>query len=393
MIGGTWREYSLNSHGTIYTDADGPINYGEYGAYVQLQKDFLDERLKFIGSIRYDKAQNFDGNFSPRLSLNYTVGKNKNQNIRAAFQTGFRNPTTQDQYIGLDAGAAFLVGSAKDNLDRYYTPPLPVSQTGQALGVPSEVVLSGGEAYYNSFTAYSVLLGNPEQAEYPLVKPEFVTAYEVGYRGGFGKFSVDVNAYYNHYKDFIGNKNVIVPYYGNVDFSDYDPSSGLPAPPALIALQAGDYSVFQVYTNSSADISSYGGSLGLSTRIYKQFTLDASYTFAKFEFDQASDPDYEAGFNTPENMLKIGVGNSEVVKNLGFNINYRWNDVYFWESSFADGKVAARNMVDAQISYSVLPIKSVFKIGGANIGGNEYYSAPGNGRIGSQYYISWTVNP
>jgi hypothetical protein len=33
-------------------------------------KKFMDDRLKFTGSMRYDKAQNFDGNYSPRfLSL------------------------------------------------------------------------------------------------------------------------------------------------------------------------------------------------------------------------------------------------------------------------------------------------------------------------------------
>jgi outer membrane receptor protein involved in Fe transport len=37
----------------------------------------MDDRLKFTGSIRYDKAQNFDGNYSPRLSVVYSGGQNK----------------------------------------------------------------------------------------------------------------------------------------------------------------------------------------------------------------------------------------------------------------------------------------------------------------------------
>ena len=36
-----------------------------------------------------------------------------NHNLRTSYQTGFRYPTTQDQYIGLDAGRALLVGSAQ----------------------------------------------------------------------------------------------------------------------------------------------------------------------------------------------------------------------------------------------------------------------------------------
>lgn len=33
QVGGSWREYELNSEGTIFTDFDGPITYQEYGAY------------------------------------------------------------------------------------------------------------------------------------------------------------------------------------------------------------------------------------------------------------------------------------------------------------------------------------------------------------------------
>ena len=220
QVGGSWRQYSLNSQGTIFTDYDGAINYDEYGAYMQLQDKWIDERLKFTGSLRYDKAKNFDGNFSPRVSVSYSLGKEKTRNLRASFQTGFRNPTTQDQYIGLNAGAAYLVGSAPDNLDRYTTPAINVSTAGQNLGIPATVTLVGREAYENSFTVNSVQAGAPVKAEFGYVQPEKVTAWEIGYRAGFGRLSLDASAYYNQYEDFIGSKNVIVPLYGRADFSD-----------------------------------------------------------------------------------------------------------------------------------------------------------------------------
>ncbi|MEI2422174.1 TonB-dependent receptor, partial [Arthrospira platensis SPKY2] len=108
----------MNSEGTIFTDFDGPILFREYGVYTQLQKKFLEDKLKFTGSIRYDKSQNFDGQFSPRVSFVYTTGERRNHNFRVSYQTGFRNPTTQDQYIGLNLGPFALIGSAEDNLDR-----------------------------------------------------------------------------------------------------------------------------------------------------------------------------------------------------------------------------------------------------------------------------------
>lgn len=39
QVGGSYRRYSLNSFGTIYTDYDGNIDYTEFGAYTQLQKE------------------------------------------------------------------------------------------------------------------------------------------------------------------------------------------------------------------------------------------------------------------------------------------------------------------------------------------------------------------
>ncbi|WP_298365245.1 TonB-dependent receptor [uncultured Lutibacter sp.] len=408
QVGGSWRQYSLNSSGTIFTDYDGPIHYNEYGAYTQIQKKYLDDRLKFTGSIRYDKAKNFDGNVSPRISLSYSLGQGKTRNLRASFQTGFRNPTTQDQYIGLDASQAILVGSAPDNLDRYTSNPIGNSAAAQQLGFPEAVQLTGRAAYENAFTLASLREFGASAAQgtvnpallkvgnFDYVKPEKVTAYEIGYRAGFGRLSLDASAYYNKYEDFIGNKTVVVPHYGNVDFSDIvalPPQLGGPTPAALIAIGNGDWQPFQVYTNSTADIASYGGSIGMSTKVSGNYSLGLSYTFAKFDFDQASDPDYEAGFNTPEHKVKFSIGNTEVIENLGFNVNVRWSDEYFWQSSFVDAVIDARTVVDAQVNYTIPKWKSTFKIGGANLGGKEYFSAPGNGKIGSQYFVSWTINP
>jgi len=417
QVGGSWRQYSLDSDGTIFTDpVDGTLDYTEYGAYTQIQKKLSDDRLKFTGSIRYDKAKNFDGNFSPRISVSYSLGEGKTRNLRASFQTGFRNPTTQDLYIGLDASDAILIGSAPDNIggdpkdgsydpstDRYTSSPKPNSDAAQSLGFPSTVQFKGSSAYRNSFTLASLYAfgasGNPallEVADFGVVQPEKVTAYEVGYRAGFGSFSLDASFYYNNYEDFIGNKTVVVPHYGQVDFSDITqlpPQLGGPIPTAILALANSDFQPFQVYTNSKADVSSYGGTLGINTKVFGNYNLGFNYTLSKFDFDQSTDPDYEAGFNTPEHKLKVQFGNTNLTDNLGFNINLRWNDEYLWESTFADAIIDAKTVVDAQISYTVPKWKSTFKIGGANLGGKEYFTAPGNGRLGSQFFASWTINP
>lgn len=391
QVGSSYRQFSLNSFGTIFTDAEGPINYDEMGFYGQLQKKLLEDRLKFTASGRYDKAQNFDGGVSPRVSLAYAAGEDKNHNFRFSFQTGFRNPTTQDQYIGLNTGASYLLGSSEDNLTRFVSAPQSVSPNGQALaGLGATTTFTGTDAFTNAFSASSIADGTFQKSTFGTVKPEKVVAYEVGYRGALDvsttKLVVDFSAYYNSYEDFIATKNIAVPYYGIVG------DAGVQGQLALAALANGDYTGVGFKTNTAAEVNSYGIGLGLNTKVFNGFNIGLSYTWSKLDFDQASDPDFETNFNTPEHKVKLQFGKTNLFKNFGFNINARWQNDYYWQSTFLEGTVDERTVVDAQINYTVPQIKSVFKLGGANLGGQEYFSAPGVGAVGSQFFLSWTIN-
>lgn len=417
QVGGSYRLYQLNSFGRIYTDASGPINYDEYGAYTQLQKKFLEDRLKFTGSVRYDKSQNFDGNFSPRLSLVYSGGEQKQHNFRGSYQTGFRNPSTQDQYIGFNVGSAVLIGSAPDNLLRYSETRTVASGTpaiGQVYAGGSSVIMTGVNAYQNSYTAASVgafaafAAANPgntpgaaallKKTNVGFVKPEEVQAFELGYRSQFEGVNVDINGYYNIYNNFIGNLNVVAPLYGTAsetfDFAQGAPTYvANPAVQTLHALANGNIRVFQLYTNTALEIQSLGFGIGLSKKMFGNYDLGVSYNYADFQFDQAKEPGFEAGFNTPKHRVKASVGNDKLIANLGFNASIRWNSEYLWESTMVDGMIDSATVIDAQINYGIPKLKSIIKIGAANIGGKEYTQVLGAGAIGQQFFASWTLNP
>ena len=396
QVGGSYRLYSLNSSGTIYTDYDGSIDYSEFGLYTQMQKKMMDDRLKITASVRYDKSEYFDGFLSPRLGMNLTLGQQGNHNVRASVQTGFRNPTTQDLFIGLDAGRVILVGGSPANLDRY-SRVYPVSASGQAIGAPSSVTQTGGAAYTNSFLASSVSAATAagdlsllQVGNSALVKPEEVTSLEFGYRGKIGKITADLSAYYSTYKNFISGEAVIAPLYGTVDANndgtvDFDPLS-------LGALVNGDFKVYQTYTNSKVDISSYGASVGLSAKVLGNFDLSGNYTYAKQDFDQAKNPSFETNFNTPEHRAKLSFGNTDLFRNFGFNVAWKWSDEFFWEQTFGDGVVPSYHVLDAQVNLRMPEWKSSFKVGASNLLGDEYFTAFGTGYIGSQYYVSWTIN-
>jgi len=389
QVGGSYRTYELNSFGTIYTDVDGPIKYSEFGIYTQVQKELeLNENvvLKLTGSLRYDKAIDlFDGFVSPRLSAGFTI--NRNHNIRASVQTGFRNPSTQDLYIGLNAGPIVLVGGAPDNPARDVR-NYALSPAGQAIVGSSTIDINAEGVYNNSYLASSVVAfsatGNTsllEVANPNLVKPEKVSSAEVGYRGKLDKVIIDMSVYYNSYKNFIANENVVIPLYGVAG-----EGSG------ILALANNDAKVYQAYTNSDVDVNSYGGSIGVSTKIFGAYDLSANYTYIEEDFDKDAYPDFRTNFNTPEHKVKANFGNTNLFKDFGFNVAWRWSDNYYWQNSFADGPIGANHNIDAQINLRVPSMKTTFKVGATNILGHEYTSAAGTGFIGSMYYVSWTFN-
>ena len=406
QLGGSARQYELNSNGTIFTDFDGPIRYSEFGAYLQVQKKFMADRLKFTGSVRYDKAELFDGFFSPRFSFVYSAGDKKQHNFRASYQTGFRNPTTQDLYIGLDLGPFALIGSAADNLDRFQE-TFNVSAAGQLVnGGVATATLDGNNAYNNSFTLTSVqafsaavAAGQPlptaaallDVADIDLVKPERVQAFDVGYRSVINNdLTVDITGYYNIYNDFLNQSRVITPYYGDVN--TFDPTNFATYAP-VSAISNGDRRVYQVYNNSKAEVTSLGFGIGLSKKIYKEFELSANYNYAEFTFDQAKDPSFIPSFNTPKHRVKASLGNQKLFKNFGFNTNVRYNSEYLWQASFADGMVPENVVFDAQINYAIPTLKSVLKVGATNLFGEDYIQVIGAGAIGQQWFASITINP
>ncbi len=402
QVGGSYRNYSPDSRGTIFNDRAEEINIEEYGFYTQLQKKFLDDRLKFTGSVRYDKSENFEGNFSPRLALNYSLGEDKGHIVRASYQTGFRNPTIQEQYIFAPSARKTTVGSVGDNIRRIEIPTFSVIDD---LSTPNVVdfiqvnsVTTGADLFNNALLTRSVYdtdfiarVGQNIKSEYTEIVPEQVRTFEVGYRSllGIGDANIDVdfNAYYSFHENFVFFQDIVVPNLGQVI------ATGQLDDLAAEAIRRGSVREFNLITNAKSEVNSYGLGLGLHTKLFTLFDLGLNYNFADFKLVEDLDfGSFEPNFNTPRHSAKVQLGSNNLVKNFGFNVNARWTDKYRWVSTFVKGNINARTVLDAQINYRIPSIKSQFKIGGTNLLGKEYLVAPGTGSIGSLYYISWTIN-
>ncbi len=376
QIGGNVRRYDLFSSGTIFNEApDDGVNFNriqidEFGAYAQIAKTVAD-KLKLTGSIRYDKNENFEGQFTPRLSAVYSVSEN--HNLRVSFQTGFRNPDTQAQFIYFPSSSGTLLGSTEANAARYgvHNGGAWTEESYNAFRSPQN-----GSGTLDPVTGAPVG-GNSSllvTADIPYVQPERLKSFEVGYKGVVSKkLLVDWNFYYTTYQDFIGGQIVAV--------KAPTTHQGNPVPAGAL---------YSLYNNSLENVNSFGSGIGFTYSLPRNFSLNGSYSYATFEANESAD--FRAGFNTPENKFNVGIGNRKLFKDFGFNINFRWQEGFLWQSTYGVWNVPEFGVLDAQINYKLSALRSMVKVGATNLGGGDYRTNLGAPFVGQMYYISLTFD-
>ncbi|CAN5578652.1 hypothetical protein BH10BAC2_BH10BAC2_10500 [soil metagenome] len=366
LVGASYRWYNLNSKGTIFADTLGSIKIGEVGGYVQLQKALLNDVLKLSASGRFDKNENFDGRFTPRVTASIKVAKDNH--IRLSYQQAYRFPTNQDQWINLRTPGSILIGSLP-GFDDYYK----FSTTNPVFTAESVV------AYR---TAYGQT-GVPDPSklvavELKKVGPESMQSFEIGYRGIIAKkLLVDVYYYTSKYKDFIGREAVAGGASRNITLTYAE---------LLSPFSSQNYSFVK---NSPTPVKANGWGIGGEYAAGKGFTIKANVYG-----DQLQDvPDnFVTFFNTPKIRYNLGFGNSNAFKGIGFNILYKWQDDVNWEGTFGSGKIPSFGAMDLLLSYKPGKSKNLIKLGATNLFNNYYRNAFGNPYIGGLYYVSFGYN-
>ncbi len=358
IVGGNFRRYSIWSGGTIFDEnmnEDGTfdrVNISEWGAYAQISKQIA--KLKLTGSLRYDKNENFDGQISPRLSAVYSV--KENHFIRASFQTGFRNPDSQSQFIWFPTPEGILVGSTEKNAARY--------------GIHNG---SGGAGALDPETL------QPVSIDY--VEPEELTAFEIGYKGIIqNKILIDFNYYHNNYKNFIANRPVLSA--GPVERRGQ----------VLTNIVGGFNILMNPFVNVPNTVNSNGIGLGVTWNIGNGYTVGGSYDWADFSVKGELPDGFVNGFNTPEHKFNVNVSNRDLGNNLGFYVGFRWQDEFWWESTFGVGTIPEFGVLDLQLNYKLETIKTIVKVGGTNVFSGDYRTNIGAGFVGSQYYLGLTFD-
>jgi hypothetical protein len=131
--------------------------------------------------------------------------------------------------------------------------------------------------------------------------------------------------------------------------------------------------------------------LGVTYNFYKKYTVGGNASFNQMKEIKTKDI-FVTGFNTPKWVTNVSFGNREVVKNVGFNVVWRWQQAFLWESPLVTGNVKAYYTIDAQANYRIPKAKTTVKIGGSNILNRRFIQYAGGPTIGGLYYVAITID-
>ena len=359
ILGAAYTQWVMNSQGTIFSDTAGAIKINEKGFYFQAKKRFFNDALTISAAFRSDKQTNFKSQPTPRITAVIKVAKDNN--IRVSYQTAYRFPTNQDQYISLITGAGTLIGSLPSFQDYY---KLKTTLPGYT---PQSIIAY--RASGNSINTNALVRGT-----YQPLRPETMRSVELGYKGLIRKgILIDAYVYMSKYKDFIVR-------YALGQSKTGDPTELFsPFTTTNVSFQQ----------NAKQIVKTWGWGFGVDHQLPANFSLYGNIFSDKIRNVPAG---FVSFFNAPEIRWNIGLRNDNVYKNIGMNVVVKWQDNNYYEGTFVTGTLPYFAWVDAQISYRPPHTKGVIRIGGTNLGNKYYRTGFGSPAVGGLYYVSYGYN-
>lgn len=376
LSGFDFRNYEVYPDGNYFINPTEPnhnLNYYKYGAFVQVSKAFFNQKILMNATLRTDKNQYFDWRWNPRLALVFSP--TNEHSIRVSYQNGYRFPSLFEAFSNVNSGGVKRVGglpimSSGIFENSYFKTSIDAFQAAVTNDVNNKGLTTSQAIEQNK----NLLAKN----DYTYIKPEQVNSLELGYKGNWlnKHLFVDIDFYYNAYQNFMAQVEVSIPkaYLSNTDSL------------AFYLNDKNKQDRYRLWTNSKSKVYNYGASIGINYRFLKQFVFNTNVSYAMLNRKESNDG-LEESFNTPNWILNVGLANRKLLRNVGFNVNLKWQNAFLWQSALASGTVPAYYSLDGQLTYT-LKQNTMLKVGGNNLTNQYYYNFLAGPSIGGFYYLS-----
>jgi iron complex outermembrane recepter protein len=365
LLGVNLRYNQAFTKNSAYQDDVEAVQFWEAGMYLQLQRKWLNNRLKTLGSIRADAHTEFKPQISPRIGATYALDNRERHIIRAFYQTAFRFPTMTESYLNLSYGSSTrTIGGLSRIMDRNGIRSNSLYPLGNALTFGT-LIRTG-----DTLAAFQAL-GQPLRPA--SIESERIQTYELGYRGTWlEKLSVDLTGFYSVFKDFI----YITPFVG----PDRNRLLTTGEPLSYNELASNRFSLYTVPINLQEDIYYWGFNGAMSYALSQQYKLMGTYAYLDL---QSLSSIALNSFNVARHRASIGLEGRELWKNVGFMANYRWNDSFVYNYY----PIPAYQLVDLGCSYRYRPWKTIFSINAINVLNHYHIEIAGGPQVGGVYYL------
>jgi outer membrane receptor for ferrienterochelin and colicins len=379
LIGGaSFRQYNVNTEGTLMRPEDDDRSDKVYSGYAQLEYRITD-RIRLVGAARYDEGDLFEGQFSPKGAIVFSP--NDNHSFRFTVNRAFQTPNYSEFFLRAAAGAPVNFSALEAGMRAH-------PQLGPALaGVPE------GTLFTNSAAVPIFARGNAN------LDVEKTIGYEVGWKGSLSsKVYVTVDAYMNNIKDFVTDLLPgINPAFGAWTAPEAVPQqaraalegairqtlAGNPATALAAAglsrTEDGNTAIVVSYGNAG-EVDQTGVDVGVGFQLNDEFRLDGTFSYFDFEVvsQQAGD---QLVPNTPEKKGTLSLGYIGLSNGFDATVTMRIVEEYDWAAGVFVGKVPASNTINASAGYQLTPNFRIFAVG-TNLLDEQRYHLFGGSVIG-----------
>ena len=347
-----------------------PVEADFTALYGQLDIDLAEDwRLVLAG--RYDDSDLYDGQFSPKAALVWSV--NPKNTLRLTYNEAFQVANYSEFYLQANVAA-----------------PVDLS------GLNALVCLSQGFDCGLGLTPV-LALGNES------LDLEEIQTIEVGWTGILGSGTLlTADIYFSENSNFITD---LLPQLGtslgrvNPNFGPWQAPAGVPSAvepvinglvPLLTNNVDGSNILGAVSYTNFGDVDTTGFDFGLQTQFARNFTFNFTYSY--FDFDvQEELPGFENLLvpNTPEHKLAGGL--AYVTSRWNASISGRWVDEFPWAVGPFVGPVESYTTFDLAGEYGLSDTVTVGAVV-TNMFDDEHYQAFGGDLLGRRALATLTLN-